>query len=84
MLTYVRTTVILDDRLFRDAKRRAASRGITLSELISEALRTALARTSSTAREYSITTYGSGRSVRHEPADFAAADEREDRQRLGK
>ncbi len=84
MLTYVRTTVVIDDQLFRDAKRRAASRGITLSQLISEALRTSLTRTTSTAREYAMVTYGSGPTVRHEPADFAAADEQEDRQRLGK
>jgi predicted transcriptional regulator len=39
-----RTTVRLDDELMRRAKASAAERGITLTELIEEALRERLAR----------------------------------------
>ena len=85
MLIHVRTTLVIEDRLFREAKRRAASRGITLSQLVSEALRAALDRTSSPAREYAMVTYGTaGAGEGHEPADLAAALEDEDRARLGK
>ncbi len=40
----MRTTVTLDDELFREAKRRAADEGRTLGDLINEALRERLAR----------------------------------------
>jgi hypothetical protein len=40
----VRTTIRLDDDLLRDAKRRALDRGITLTQLIEDALRVELAR----------------------------------------
>jgi len=40
----VRTTVRLDEGLMRDAKRAAAEQGITLTQLISDALRERMAR----------------------------------------
>jgi len=40
----MRTTIDLDDRLFRDLKRQAAERGTTLRELVNELLRSALSR----------------------------------------
>jgi hypothetical protein len=40
----MRTTVRLDDHLLADAKRSAAERGTTLTAVIEEALRDALAR----------------------------------------
>ena len=80
MLTYVRTTLVIHDQLFRDAKRKAASLGITLSQLVNDALRSALAtRTTSTAGEYRVPTYGDpSKRVHHEPEDFAAMVEEDD------
>jgi len=73
-LDHVRTTVRLDARLFRQAKRRAASRGVTFSQLVTEALRAALAETTTTAPDYAMVTYGGNTSVHHEPADLADHD----------
>jgi hypothetical protein len=42
MLLCMRTTVDLNDRLFRDAKRRAADQGTTLRQVIEDALRSYL------------------------------------------
>jgi hypothetical protein len=39
----VRTTLNLDDHLLRSAKKEAAERGVTLTSLIEDALRAALA-----------------------------------------
>lgn len=44
MLCCMRTTVRLDDQLLRDAKTRAAQTGRTLTAVIEDALRAALAR----------------------------------------
>jgi hypothetical protein len=40
----MRTTIRLDDRLLREAKKRAAERGTTLAAVIEDSLRQALAR----------------------------------------
>lgn len=40
----MRTTLRLDDDLLRDAKRRAIDRGVTLTQLVEDALRSELAR----------------------------------------
>ena len=52
MLLHMRTTINLDDHLFREAKATAAREGRTLSELFEQALRDALAasRTAPTRR----------------------------------
>ena len=85
MLTCMRTTLVLDDRLFRDAKRRAASRGITLSELVGQALRAELARRSAPAGRFEIVTFAGGAgAVHHEPEAFAAAMGQEDEASLGR
>jgi hypothetical protein len=44
MLLCMRTTVDLDDRLFRDLKRQAAEKGTTLRQLMNELLRRGLER----------------------------------------
>src|SRR4029453_2452660 len=44
ILIYMRTTVSLPEPLLRNAKRRAAQRGITLSGLLEDALRSYLAQ----------------------------------------
>jgi len=83
MLIRMRTTLILDDALLRQAKRRAAERDLTVSDLVNEALRESLARTMPEAPPFSMVTYGRGSAtVRHEPADLHAEMESEDRQRV--
>jgi hypothetical protein len=44
MRFHMRTTLVIDDELFRDLKRRAAAESRTLSEVTQEALRRGLAR----------------------------------------
>lgn len=84
MLISMRTTIVLDDGLAREAKRLAARRGITLSDLVGEALRAALAEPSRPAPRFEMVTYGEGAArVHHEPKDFAAALEEDDRRSLG-
>ncbi|HEY3355066.1 MAG TPA: DUF2191 domain-containing protein [Polyangia bacterium] len=70
----MRTTVIIDDALLRRAKAHAAREGLSLSDLIDQALRDVLQARPSVAGEFHMPTYGRpGAGVRHEPADFAAA-----------
>jgi hypothetical protein len=84
MITCVRTTLVIDDALLRQAKRRAAERDLTVSDVVNEALRESFRGTMPAAPPFSLVTYGEGgRRVRHEPADFAAELEEEDRGRLG-
>jgi hypothetical protein len=79
----MRTTLVLDDRLFKQAKRRATERNLTVSDVVNEALRQSFAHRAPAARPFSIITYGqAGRRRHHEPSDFAAAFEQEDRTRL--
>jgi Bacterial antitoxin of type II TA system, VapB len=83
MITCMRTTLVIDDVLLRQAKRRAAERDLTVSDVVNEALRESFRQTSPAAAPFSFVTYGgAGRRVRHEPADFAAELEDEDRRRL--
>ncbi|MHB8420784.1 MAG: hypothetical protein ACYDCL_22140 [Myxococcales bacterium] len=74
----MRSTVILDDDLFKRAKQRAAELGTTLSEIVNQALRLALATPPRQAPEFRMVTYGPKRPiVHHEPADLDAALEDE-------
>lgn len=83
MLTCMRTTLVIDDALLRQAKRRAAERDQTVSEIVNEALRDAFDRPVPEAPPFSMATYGQpGPGVRHEPSDFASALEAEDRDGL--
>ncbi len=83
MIIYMRTTLVLQDDLFREAKKRAAERDLTLSDFVNEALRAALAYSPREAPPYAPITFGDPRKkVRHEPADFHAMVEEEDRNRL--
>jgi len=83
MLTRMRTTLVLDDALLRQAKRRAAERNLTVSDVVNEALRDTFGRPVPAAPPFSMTMYGSSqRRARHEPSDFAAELEVEDRSRL--
>jgi hypothetical protein len=80
----MRTTLVLDDELLRQAKRRAAERNLTVSDVVNEALRECLRRPAPVAPPFSMITYGgrSERKAHHEPSDFAAVLEDEDRGRL--
>jgi hypothetical protein len=83
MITCMRTTLVLDDALFRRAKRRAAERNLTVSDVVNEALRELFRRPARAARPFSLITYGrSGRRAHHEASDFAATLDDEDRDRL--
>jgi hypothetical protein len=77
--------MIIDDRLLKRAKQAAAGRGITLSALVEEALRTALARDQrERAPSFEMVTFGrTGRKQHHEPADFSSALETDDAESLG-
>ncbi|MFV2062122.1 MAG: type II toxin-antitoxin system VapB family antitoxin [Chloroflexota bacterium] len=79
----MRTTLVLDDLLLRRAKRRAADRNMTVSELVNEALREVLDRAEPVAPPFSMVKYGQGSGqVRHEPAEFARDLDDEGRRRL--
>lgn len=83
MIICMRTTLVLDAELLRQAKRRAAERSLTVSDIVNEALRESFGRPASAAPPFSMLTYGrSGRRVHHEPSDFAAVLEDEDRNRV--
>ena len=61
MLVAMRTTIRLDDELLTAAKERAAATGTTLTRVIENALREALARRpASGAERVRLTTFGRG------------------------
>ncbi|MGH9505502.1 MAG: hypothetical protein ACRD13_01130 [Terriglobales bacterium] len=79
----MRTTLVLEDELVRRAKRRAADQNATLSQVVNAALRASLVHPVAAAAPLRLVTYGKGaRRVRHEPADFARVQEREEREAL--
>jgi hypothetical protein len=83
MIIHMRTTLIIDDDLLRQAKLRAAEWNLTVSDVVNKALRECLGRPVRSAPPFSLITYGrSNERVHHEPADFDAALEREDTDRL--
>jgi Bacterial antitoxin of type II TA system, VapB len=83
MLIRMRTTLIIDDELLRRAKRRAAEWKMTVSDVVNNALRETLGRPAREASPFSLITYGrSDRRVHHDPSEFDAALENEDRDRL--
>ena len=80
MLIRMRTTLVLDDGLLRQAKVRAAERKLTVSDLVNEALRESLQRPDVDAPPFTMVTFGrGGRRVQHEPEDLAEALEDDDR-----
>ena len=72
----MRTTLVLDDGLFKRAKRQAAQQGTSLSEVVNQALRAALAPAvapSSDAKARMLTFGDARQPVQHEPKDFDGA-----------
>ena len=89
MIISMRTTIQLDDDVFRRAKAAAAAAGISLSRLIEDSLREILRRTrvpdGARPKRFRMVTFGQGeRRVAHEAADFAAAAEAEDLRSVGR
>jgi hypothetical protein len=83
MLTCMRTTLVLDDTLLREARHRAAERDLTISQVVNEAMRVAFRQSPQAAPPFSMVTYGrADRPVTHEPGDFAADAEADDRSGL--
>ena len=83
MITCMRTTLVLDDQLLRQARRKAAQRNTTLSAVVNDALREALREQPRPARAFRLVTFaGSGGRVRHEPEDFKRVLEDEDADRV--
>lgn len=83
MLICMRTTLVLDDALVRRAKARALERGSTLSDVVNDALRTAMRETAVDAPPFALVTYGRpGGSAHREPADFATVLEDQEREGL--
>ena len=75
----MRTTLVLEDELVRQAKKRAADSGLTLSEVVNNALRESFAGPEKSAPRFNMITYGRGKKkVCHEPVDFAEALEHDD------
>jgi hypothetical protein len=79
----MRSTVILDDDLFRKAKRRAVALSITLSDVVNQALRESLSRPVGEPPPFEMVTFGNPRRrVHHEPGDIQAAIDDEERAKL--
>lgn len=74
MLASMRSTVVIDDQLFKLAKRRAADLQMTLSDVINQALRDSLSKAAVAAPPFEMVTFGHAEApVHHEPADLTAA-----------
>jgi hypothetical protein len=70
----MRSTLILDDHLFKRARQRAAALGTTISEVVNQALREALSKPAPKPSTFAMITFGDpARPQHHEPADFAEA-----------
>ena len=79
----MRITLTIDDALLRCAKLHATERNQTVSDVVNNALRECLGRLAGAAAPFSLVTYGrSSERVRHEPSEFDATLEQEDRDRL--
>lgn len=85
MLIRMRTTLVIDDDLLRQAKLRAAQWHLSVSDVVNNALRESLGRPGQVAPPFSLITYGRpGKRVHHEPSEFDDALEREDQDRLSR
>lgn len=75
MYVCMRTTLIIEDPLFREAKQKAAATGITLSELMNSALRRFLFAPTGNSREkmerFSMPVFGDLEKLHLTPAQLA-------------
>jgi hypothetical protein len=74
MLILVRTTLIIDDYVLKEAKRQAIQSGMTLSELTTMALRETLRqryRSPSARSIFTMPTYGSSAKQSSSPEEIA-------------
>jgi hypothetical protein len=73
MYECMRTTLILDDQLFRRAKREAGDKGATLSELVNTALRNYFYFKPSEGNRSAFTmpVYGETLDLHHTPGELA-------------
>jgi Arc/MetJ family transcription regulator len=82
----MRTTMVIDDELFRQAKKRAAETGTSLSEVVNRALREAFSPKPAAAAlpPFRMVTFGRSQPhVDHTPADLWRAEEDDDVEGLG-
>lgn len=83
MITCMRTTLVLDDQLLRQARRRAAERNATLSAVVNDALREAFREQPAPSHAFRlITSGGAGGRVHHEAEEFKSVLDEEDTDRL--
>jgi hypothetical protein len=76
MIFSMRSTIVLDDEVFKRAKQRAAELGTTLSDLVNQALRVALSAPPRPTTTFRMVAFGPKRPlVHHEPGDFAESNE---------
>ena len=80
----MRTTLVLDDILFKKARERATASNTTISDVVNEALREALAKPPLVATPFSMLTFAGGETKRHEPSDFAELLSLDDTASLGR
>ena len=79
MIIRMRTTLIIDDKLLREAKKVAADRNTTVSAVVNDALRESLANQTKPARPFRLITYGDpSRPIDLTPADMKAILEEQD------
>lgn len=79
MITRMRTTLVLDDRLLTEAKRRAADRNTTVSEVVNDALRGTFEHREKPRRPFRLITYGDPNKPEHiSPSEMKGVLEDED------
>ncbi|MCG5055447.1 MAG: type II toxin-antitoxin system VapB family antitoxin [Myxococcales bacterium] len=80
----MRTTLVLDDNLFKKARERANASNCTISDVVNEALRAALAKPPLIATPFEMLTFAGGETKMHEPSDFAELLAMDDTASLGR
>jgi hypothetical protein len=79
MIICMRTTLVLDDKLLTQAKKRAAERRTTVSEVVNDALRDSFVRQVGPSRPFRLITYGDRNKPQHlSPAEMYAILEEQD------
>jgi len=84
MIICMRTTLVLDDKLLTQAKKRAADQGTTVSAVVNDALRDSFARPELPPRPFRLITFGDPNKTEHlSPADIKAILQEQDLHGLG-